>query len=126
MIGGVGVDIIALERFRNLDEKDHFLEEVFAPSEITRAPAHAAEDFYFAALFAVKEAFLKGLGIGLSAGFRWRDIEVTADRRLRVSGTLGHHLQQMGVGTVHVTVSSTDDHAVAVVVLETTTGEHVP
>lgn len=126
MISGVGVDIIELERFRNLNERTRFLEEIFAPSEIARAPAHAAQDFYFAALFAVKEAFLKGLGLGLSAGFRWRDIEMTPDRRLRVSGILGEHLEQAGVGKVHVTVSSTDDHAVAVVVLQTTTGEHVP
>jgi len=126
MISGVGVDIIELDRFRNLDERARFLEEVFAPSEIARAPAHAAHDFYFAALFAVKEAFLKGLGVGLSAGFRWRDIEVTSERRLRVSGVLGQHVQQSGVGKIHVTVSSTDEHAVAVVVLQTTTGEHVP
>jgi holo-[acyl-carrier protein] synthase len=126
MIKGVGVDIIDVQRFRNLDEKERFLTEVFAPSEIRRAPAQVADDFYFAALFAVKEAFLKGLGVGLSAGFRWRDIELTADRRLLVSGTLGQHLQQTGVGRVHVTVSSTDDHAVAVVVLQTTMGENVP
>ena len=126
MISGIGVDIIELERFRNLDEKERFLEELFAPSEINGAPAHAAQDFYFAALFAVKEAFLKGLGLGLSAGFRWREIELTAERRLRVSGVLGQALQQAGVGSVHVTVSSTEDHAVAVVVLQTTTGEHVP
>ena len=126
MISGIGVDIIEVERFRNLDEKERFLEEVFAPSEIRRAPAEAAEDFYFAALFAVKEAFLKSLGVGISAGFRWREIELTPDRRLRVSGSLGQLLQESGVGRVHVTVSSTDDHAVAVVVLQTTTGEHVP
>lgn len=126
MISGVGVDIIDVGRFRDLDEPERFLAELFAPSEIRRAPLHAARDFYFAALFAVKEAFLKGLGLGLTAGFRWREIELTADRKLRVSGVLRQHLQQAGVGAVHVTVSSTHDHAVAAVVLETITGEHVP
>jgi holo-[acyl-carrier protein] synthase len=126
MIHGVGVDMVPVDRFRDLDAKEDFLREVFLSSEIQRAPPEPDLDSYFAALFAVKEAFLKGLGLGLSEGFRWRDLEVTADRRLRVSGTLGDLIHKTGIGKVHVTVSSTDDHAVAFVILETQSGDQVP
>jgi holo-[acyl-carrier protein] synthase len=117
MVFGVGADIVAVERFKKLKDKEEFLAQVFSEEELSRAPK-ANRDLFYASLFAVKEAVLKALGCGLSRGSFWRDIRVSKDLQVSLSGPL-LELLPAGCGhAIHASVSGTGDFAVASVIIE--------
>ena len=85
MVIGIGADIVAVDRFRTLKDKEEFLAQVFSPEELSRAPKVNRDRFY-ASLFAVKESVLKALGCGLSRGSFWHDIRISKDMRAVIAG----------------------------------------
>lgn len=72
----VGCDVVELQRFEGVLARNprEFLNRIFTADE-QQAAASTEE---FARRFAVKEATLKALGIGLVAGIQPTDIEVSA------------------------------------------------
>lgn len=121
MITGIGIDILEIARLgRTIDTSGrHFLEKIFTPSEIAYCEGKAHPAQHFAARFAAKEALSKALATGWSGTFRWKDVEVVNDPsgrpRLIPHGPL---VDALGDATVHVSLSHSDSHVVAVVVLE--------
>jgi holo-[acyl-carrier protein] synthase len=73
----VGCDVVELQRFEQVLARNprEFLDRIFTADE-QQAAASTGE---FACRFAVKEATLKALGIGLVAGIQPTDVEVSAD-----------------------------------------------
>jgi holo-[acyl-carrier protein] synthase len=65
---------------------------------------------------------MKALGTGWGAGVRWRDIEVGREASgrplIRLSGRAQERLAELGATVAHCTITHTDDHAMAVVVIE--------
>jgi holo-[acyl-carrier protein] synthase len=111
MIRGIGVDAVPIERMRvALERSPRLAERVFTEQELATASSRASREASLAARFAAKEACRKALGAVLP----WRDVEVVAsdDRvpSLRVAGYT--------TTTFHVSLSHTDDLAVAMVVAE--------
>lgn len=125
MIKGVGVDIIEIGRIQHSIEQsgERFLEKIFTPHEI--AYCKSKQDMYqhFAARFAAKEAMSKALSTGWVDQFRWKDIEVMNDRsgqpRITVHGRLK---ESLAASSILVTISHSQSHAVAMVLIE----EHGP
>ncbi len=124
MIFGIGVDLIEIERIQeNLTKHgERFEAKVFTPVEreyCRRMPIPAQ---HYAARFAAKEAFLKALGTGWAKGITWRDVGIenlpSGMPRLSISGRAQELVEEYGVGEMHVTLSHSRGHAVAVVVLE--------
>lgn len=124
MILGTGVDIVAVERVARAVDRygERFLRRVFTPAEIaycTSAEAHRAARL--AARFAAKEAVLKALGIGLR-GVRWTDAEVCRDElgrpSVRLTGRLAEIAAARGATRIHLSLSHTQEYAVAQVVIE--------
>jgi len=85
MIFGVGIDLVSVERIKNLMLKfgDNFSKKIFTENEIDWASKIAiVEDdilpraIFFAKRFAAKEAFSKAMGLGIGRGVDFRDIEV--------------------------------------------------
>ena len=76
----------------------------------------------YAGRFAAKEAFLKAIGTGWRGKVAWRDIEVVLDDlgapSLRVAGAAKELLGATGATGIHVSISHTSEHAVALVILE--------
>jgi holo-[acyl-carrier protein] synthase len=111
VIRGVGVDAVPIERMRRaLERSPRLAARVFTQQELDTAAARSSEPASLAARFAAKEACRKALGVALP----WRAVEVVSVDRvphLRVDGAPGV--------TFHVSLSHTDDVAVAVVVAET-------
>ena len=72
MITGTGVDIIELERMRNMENRYglRFLRKVFTDLEISYCQSKLKSWQHFAGRFAVKEAVLKGMDLTVDQGMR--------------------------------------------------------
>jgi holo-[acyl-carrier protein] synthase len=124
MIIGTGVDIVSVGRVRLILErqKARFIERVFTPEEQEYCNAHRDPALHYAVRFAAKEALLKALGTGWSSGIRWVDVEVRREEGkapvLRIHGEAARIAAEMGVRAIHVSLSHSDENAVATIVLE--------
>jgi len=124
MILGTGVDIVAVGRIRAVlgRQKTRFRERVFTPGEQSYCNAHRDPAPHYAARFAAKEAFLKALGTGWSRGIRWVDVEVIRQEGrapvIHIHGEAAQVAERMQVRAIHVSLSHSDENAVATVILE--------
>ena len=121
MIRGIGVDIIEIARIRkDIEESgDHFLNKVFTAPEIAYCRARQNQHQHFAARFAAKEAVSKALATGWSGAFRWKDVEVTNDASGRPGVTIAGRLRELTAGTtIHVSLSHSTEHVVAMAIVE--------
>jgi holo-[acyl-carrier protein] synthase len=122
-IVGIGLDLVKIARVQALAERwrERFLERLYTESERRYCFERAAPYASMAARFAVKEAVLKALGTGWSAGIRWVDIQVLNDAQGRpvatADGRVGALLREAGVTGIHVSVSHDADYAVAQAIL---------
>ena len=114
MIVGIGVDVCSIQRFSDAAARPGFLERVLHPDE--RAGSVASQ----AGRWAVKEAFAKALSA--RSGMAWLDCHVVRTESGRpvveASGTVAARMAELGVATVHVSISHDAGVAVAVVVCE--------
>jgi len=124
MILGVGTDLLEVARFerRAAAEGHDLLAALFLPAEIEHCRAKLRPHPFYAARFAAKEALFKALGTGVTGGLSWHEVEVVRDRlgkpTLRLTGRTREAAERLGVARVHVSLTHTDTHAAAVVVLE--------
>lgn len=113
----IGVDIVEIKRIKNAIErwKDRFLNRVFTPKELT---LHGHRNSSLAARFAAKEAVFKAIGVG--SGISWQDIEVLAEANgkpiINLSGKAQIIAQQLSIREIAVSLSHSDEYAVAFVV----------
>ncbi len=118
---GVGIDIVDIDVFRSrLD--DGMVNELFLPGEIEYCSSRARPWESYAARFAAKEASFKALGVGLSHGLRWKDVEIIKE----ISGAVSVHLigkaleraRIKQVKQVYLSISHSGENAIAVVTME--------
>ena len=125
MIVAIGIDIIEVERIREvLLRTPRFAERVFTAAERAYCDSRgvvAAQ--HYAARFAAKEAALKAFQTGWRGGISWQDIEVcardTGAPYLIFYGEVRGMFETSGATAVHLSLSHTSEHAIAQVVLET-------
>ena len=114
MIVGLGIDVVAIDRFIEALDSPGFLERVFTPAE--RRIGHAS----LAARWAAKEALAKALGA--PGGLSWQDAEVTrADDGapiLTITGTVAARAAELGVTRIFLSMSHDAGVASAIVVAE--------
>jgi holo-[acyl-carrier protein] synthase len=124
MIIGTGVDIVEIERFRKVVErlKDRFLLRVFTEREREFCGTHRNSIPHLAVRFAAKEAVFKALGTGWAKGVTWLDVEVVRERqdppRISLSGEALRLSQERAVRNLHISLSHTEQSAIAMVILE--------
>ena len=124
MIVGIGVDIVDIRRVRGVLERqgDRFVRRVFTAAEQDYCRAHRDPSPYFAARFAAKEALFKALGTGWAQGVTWLDAEVQRQEsgapRLLITGRARKLADQRGARRTHVSLSHSEEAAIAVVILE--------
>ena len=126
-IVGVGVDAVSVARFRRLlERRPRFAVRCFTDTERADAGGSADRAQSLAARFAAKEAVMKALGTGIG-GFALTDVEVRrtegkdATRNapyLVLSGTAAQLAVAQGAGRFHLSLTHTDDVAIAFVVAE--------
>ena len=125
MILGTGFDLTALPRIKALLEKheERFLARILTEDELAALPAEAARRISYAAgRWAAKEAAVKALGSGFSAGIGFHDVEVITLEggrpELRLHGRAAELARDKGVTALHVSISHERDMAGAMVILE--------
>jgi len=125
MIYAVGTDLVAVSRIEKIIEKWHekFVRKIYSEGEIRYCSSRGYPAQHFAARFAAKEAFLKGVGLGMAGGVGFRDVEVTTgaggEPELDFHGRAREMVDRAGITKSHITLSHTDRYAVAFIVLET-------
>jgi len=124
MIIGVGIDNVQSKRMKEILLKwaDRVEDRVFDERELEYSKSKGETHLHLAARFAAKEALFKALGKGLSEGMTWTDVKVVNDEvgkpHLELRRKAKEIADQMGVVTIHVSLTHTDDCAAAVVILE--------
>jgi len=125
MIVGIGIDLVEVERMRQLlDRKgDRALKRLFTNGEREYAMTHPEPARQLAARAAAKEAAFKALaGNDLARGIGWRELEVLsrvgrAPARL-LHGRAAERASELLVTRVLLSLTHTDTTAGAVVVAE--------
>lgn len=117
---GIGTDIVDVSRFRTvLARRPAIINRLFNESERAYAASHSDPIPRYAARFAVKEAAMKALGVGLGVA-RFADIDVgredSGQLNLTMSGSASAVASEQGVTVWHASASHSDQTAVAVVV----------
>ena len=125
MILGTGFDLTSLPRIKALLEKhgEHFLTRILTADELAALPSEPSRRVaYVAGRWASKEAAVKALGSGFSAGIGFHDVEVvTLDGgrpELRLHGKAKEFAEEKNVKYLHVSISHERDMAGAMVILE--------
>jgi len=125
MIVGVGFDLVAIARVEAMlaRKEDRALDRLFTQHEKEYALARARPAMHLAARLAAKEAAFKALtGSDEAKKIGWKEAEVQRGEegppRLAFTGRAALRAAELGVKTVFLTLSHTDDTAGAVVILE--------
>lgn len=125
MIIGIGIDIAEVERIREVVAKAHgerFLQRVYTDAERAYCESKLNKFERFAGRFAAKEAAMKAIGTGWRRGVAWREFEVRRSASgqpiIEFHGRAREIADQLGVKRALVTISHTEQQAIAQVVLE--------
>ena len=123
MLVGLGADLIEVERVKGVLERQgpRFLERVFTEEERAYCSKMAHPHKHYAARFAAKEAVSKCFTTGIGAELGWRSVSIYHGERnqplVRLDEKGQALLAQVGATHVHVTLSHTESHALAVAVI---------
>ncbi len=121
---GIGVDLVECARIeRSLDRfGEKFLRRVFTEGEIDYSMSMKFPARHLAARFAAKEAVSKAFGTGIGKAMGWRNIDIRKKKSgepfLVFSGPAQELAEKRGITCALVTLSHTEHHAMACVVLE--------
>ena len=113
-----GVDIIEIPRIKRVAERygNRFYRRIYTDGETAYCRGRAPQ---LASRFAAKEAVMKALGTGIR-GVRWRDIEVVRQRgrapTIQLHGTALARAKRLGIEHLAVSLSHSEEYAVAFVV----------
>jgi holo-[acyl-carrier protein] synthase len=121
LIVGVGIDVVPIERFESASLRTAALiERLFTAAERVTPAGTDRTPESLAARFAAKEALAKALGA--PGGMKWHDAEVVVDAvgrpSLEIRGTVAARAAELGVNSLHVSLSHDGGIASAVVIAE--------
>jgi holo-[acyl-carrier protein] synthase len=123
VIFGIGTDIVAVARMRELWQRhgERVLDKILAPDERAACLAATEPARFMAKRFAAKEALGKALGSGMRAPVLLPEISVIHDALGKPDFTYGAaltaHMQHNGL-TARLSISDEQEYAVAFVVVE--------
>ena len=124
MIVGTGIDIIEVGRVKASFERfgDRFLKRILRPGEISYCLSHKNPVPFLAGRFAAKEAISKAFGTGIGRELSWQDMEVgrkeSGEPFVIVHEAGQKLLEQCGANKIHLSLSHTENYAVAMAILE--------
>lgn len=119
MVLGIGIDGVNISRFEKaaVEHGARFLNKIFTDKELDYAKSKKAYYIHIAGKFAAKEAVKKALPDGAKIGLTWTDIEILNDSDGKPYASLHGAAKEIGescgIGKVFVSISHTEDMAVA-------------
>jgi holo-[acyl-carrier protein] synthase len=120
VIIGIGIDAVDVERFRrSLERTPTMRQRIFTDHELAYVAPKADPVPSLAARFASREAVMKAMGLGLGAfGFHevWVDRRDSGEPHLHVTGRAAKLAADRGIATWHLSITHTDQVAIAYVV----------
>jgi holo-[acyl-carrier protein] synthase len=120
---GIGIDLVENARIQHSIERfgERFLHRVFTAGEIAYCQSMKYPERHFAARFAAKEALSKAFGTGIGKAMSWKEIDVrnkpSGEPFVVLEGGATELANKRGVTAALITLSHTEHHAVACVVL---------
>jgi holo-[acyl-carrier protein] synthase len=124
MIIAIGIDLVEISRIEGVISRRglRFCSRVFTDDESRYCESAGSKFASYAARFAAKEAVMKALGTGWGGGVGFRDIEVVkagdGPPSVRLHGKAQERLEAIGARRVHLSLTHSEQLAVAQVVLE--------
>ncbi|MBL7140290.1 MAG: holo-ACP synthase [Planctomycetes bacterium] len=125
MIVGIGIDLCGVERIRRMiaDHGQRFLGRTYTEAEVAYARRHKKGfEETLAGRFAAKEAVMKVLGTGWGEGVEFRGIEILNEPSGKpyvvLHGSTADRAAALGVTAWHITITHTEDLAMASAVAE--------
>ena len=125
MIVGIGIDLCGVERIRRMiaDHGQHFLGRTYTEAEVADARRRKKGfEETLAGRFAAKEAVMKVLGTGWGEGVEFRGIEILNEPSGKpyvvLHGSTADRAAALGVTAWHITITHTEDLAMASAVAE--------
>ena len=124
MIYGIGIDLVEIQRIKDMDNPIKFAEKILSDSELKlfKEKASEAQAGFLAKQFAAKEAVVKALGTGFTANTYPKDISILRNAEgspeLQFSETLQEMVNNLGIKSWHVSLADEKTYAIAMVILE--------
>src|SRR5688572_6163859 len=121
---GIGVDLVENVRIQHSLDRfgDRFLQRVFTAGEIEYSQSMKYPARHLAARFAAKEAVSKAFGTGIGKAMGWKDIDVrrkeSGEPFVVLEGGAKKLADERAVSAVWITLSHTENHAMAMIVIE--------
>jgi holo-[acyl-carrier protein] synthase len=121
---GIGVDLVENARIEHSLERfgERFLHRIFTAGEIEYSQSMKYPARHLAARFAAKEAVSKAFGTGIGKAMGWKDIDVnrkpSGEPFVVLEGGAKKLAEERNVSKVSITLSHTEHHAVAMIVVE--------
>lgn len=121
-----GVDIVEIDRIKASFEKlgDTFRDRIFTRNEVEYCESRKAVKYKsYAARFAAKEAVSKAFGTGMGDRIGFKDIEIRNDEKgkpyVNLLGKARELFDEMNGVEISISMSHSDNYAVAFVVIQT-------
>jgi holo-[acyl-carrier protein] synthase len=124
MIFGIGTDLIKIKRIKNINSLEKFAKKILSENELNlfNSLSNDKKVTFISKQFAGKEAFSKALGTGLSAGIRFKEIEILRDEKGKPKFTainsLKSFMQNLGITRTHISITDEREYAMAFAILE--------
>jgi phosphopantetheine--protein transferase-like protein len=106
-----GIDLIKINRFKDLINNKSFMAKNFNESEIEYINKRIET---LAGLFAAKEALLKSLKKGIN-NYSLKDIEIIHDSNKAPSFIFHNKLKELNINNISLSISHDGDYAIAIV-----------
>jgi len=123
MIIGIGVDILQIQRMKDIVDKNGkvFLEKIFTKRELEYAYNKKDYVSHLSTLFAGKEAVFKAFGTGWSGGVRLQEIEIKHEKSgnptVSLSGRFEERAIKLKIKKIFLSLSFDTEYAIAFAML---------
>ena len=126
MVKGIGLDLCGISRIQRILDREGaegaFFRRAFSEAEREEASLRHDLAAFYAARFAVKEAVFKAVAPLTEKGFDLRVVESVhrpdGSPAVRVTDALQPYLDEAGIRTLHLSITTEGDFAAAMVVAE--------
>ena len=124
MIFGIGTDLIKITRIKNINSLEKFALKILSENELDlfNSLSNDKKITFISKQFAGKEAFSKALGTGISAGIRFKEIEILRDEKgkpiFTAINSLKSFMLNLGITRTHISITDEREYAMAFAILE--------